>query len=66
MSIQRLLEWRDGVKQAAVVLETGSDEDGGVLCADETFVCEGAADVFAHRVDAHPRRCTDGFVAGQH
>lgn len=63
MSIQHLLEWTDGVEQTAVVLEASLGEDDGVLCADETFVSEGA-DVLAHRVDARPRRHTDGLVAG--
>lgn len=57
------MERTDGVEQTTVVLETGPGEDGGVLCADEPFVCEGA-DVFAHCIDTHLRRCTDGFVAG--
>ena len=63
MTTQHLLEWSDGVKQAAIVLEAGLGKDDGVLCADEPFISEGA-DVFAHRVDAHPRCRADGFVAG--
>ena len=63
MSIQYLLEWSDGVEQTAVVLETGPGEYDGVRCADKTFVSE-RADMFAHRVDAHPRRHADGLVAG--
>ena len=61
--LQHFLEWTDGVEQAAIVFETSPGEDGGVLCVDETFVCEGAY-VLTHRIDAHPRCCTDGFVAG--
>ena len=63
MSIQHLMEWVDGVEQTAVVLETSLGEDGGVICADESFVSQGA-DVFAHCVDTHLCRCTDSFVAG--
>lgn len=63
MSIQHLLKWTDGVEQTAVVLETGLGKDGGVLCADGSFVSE-SADVFAHCVDAYPRRRADGLIAG--
>lgn len=63
MSIQHLMEWTDGVEQAAVVLETGPGEYGGVLCADEPLVSE-RADVLAHRIDAQLSCCTNGFVAG--
>ena len=63
MSIQHLMEWVDGVEQTAVVLETSLGEDGGVICADESFVSQGA-DVFAHCVDAYPRRRADGLIAG--
>ena len=57
------MERTDGVEQVAVALETGLGEDSGVLCTDEPFVSEGA-NVFAHRVDTHPRRRSDGLVAG--
>ena len=50
MSIQHLMEWTDSVEQAAIVFEAGLGKDGGFLCADKTFVSEGA-DVFTHRVD---------------
>ena len=45
------------------MLETSLGKDGGVFCADESLVSE-RADVFAHCVDTHLCRCTDGFVAG--
>ena len=59
MRIQHLMEWTDCVEQAAVVLETGPGEYGGVLCADEPFVSE-SADVLAHRIDAQLSCCTNG------
>ena len=63
MRLQHFLEWTDGVEQTAIVLEAGLGEDRGVLCADESFVSEGA-DMLAHRVDAHLRCRADDFVAG--
>ena len=63
MTTQHLLEWSDGVKQAAIVLEAGLGKDFGVFCTDESFVSE-STDVFMHCIDAHPRRHSDGSVAG--
>ena len=61
--IERSLDRADGVQQTAVVLKAGLGKDRGVLCADESFVSEGA-DVLAHCVDAHPCRRTNRFIAG--
>ena len=63
VSVQHLLDWLDGVEQTAVALEAIPGVYHCVLRTDETFVSEGA-DVFAHCVDAHSCRRSDGLVAG--